>query len=102
MNDEPKYYNNNGLSPLKAFKKGLLSREEYIGFLKGNIIKYVVRAEYKEDAITDLDKASDYLNYYKELLGQEKNNDNYQFNTSTLSGGSTIIGNLVKENKKKG
>ena len=101
MNDEPKYYNNNGLSPLKAFKKGLLSREEYIGFLKGNIIKYVVRAEYKEDAITDLDKASNYLTYYKELLSQEKNNDNYQFNNSTLSGGSTIIGNLVKENEKK-
>ena len=31
---EPDYYNKNGLSPLKAFEEGLLSEEEYIGFLK--------------------------------------------------------------------
>ena len=35
---EPDYYAGNGLSPLEAFKKGLLSREETIGFIKGNII----------------------------------------------------------------
>ena len=44
---EPDYYAGNGLSPLEAFKKGLLSREETIGFIKGNIIKYVTRAGHK-------------------------------------------------------
>lgn len=68
MSDEPKYYVNGGLSPLSAFKQGLLSREEYTGFLKGNIIKYVIRAEHKEDAIKDLDKAIDYINHYKNLI----------------------------------
>ena len=42
---EPDYYSKNGLSPLKAFEKGLLSEEEYIGFLKGNVIKYTIQLE---------------------------------------------------------
>ena len=37
--NEPDYYSSNGLSPLKAFEQGLISREEYIGFCKGNVIK---------------------------------------------------------------
>ena len=40
--DEPSYYNSNDLSPLLSFKQGLLSEEEYQGFLKGNIIKYML------------------------------------------------------------
>ena len=41
---EPKYYAGNGLSPLEAFKQGLISKEELVGFCKGNVIKYTVRA----------------------------------------------------------
>ena len=41
-NKEPDYYAGNGLSPIGAFKQGLVSEEEYIGFLKGNTIKYTV------------------------------------------------------------
>lgn len=59
--NEPEYYNMNGLSPLEAFEKGLISREECIGFIKGNIIKYVVRCDKKEDVIDDLQKAYDYV-----------------------------------------
>ena len=66
--DEPDYYKSNGLSPIGAFKQGLMSREEYIGFLKGNIIKYTIRAGKKEDAIKDLEKAKHYLDFYLELL----------------------------------
>ena len=68
---EPKYYNKNGLSPLKAFEQGLLSYEEYIGFIKGNIIKYVVRCDKKGQATSDIDKALDYLI----LLKKECKND---------------------------
>ena len=58
---EPNYYSKNGLSPLKAYKMGLISYEEYIGFIKGNIIKYVVRCDKKGQGLSDLDKAMDYL-----------------------------------------
>lgn len=65
--DEPDYYAGNGLSPLEAFKKGLLSREETIGFIKGNVIKYTVRAGKKDNASEDIVKAIDYLTHLKKL-----------------------------------
>ena len=64
---EPDYYAGNGLSPLEAFKKGLLSREETIGFIKGNVIKYTVRAGKKDNASRDIVKAIDYLTHLKKL-----------------------------------
>lgn len=69
---EPEYYCKNGLSPLKAFEKGLLSREEYIGFLKGNIIKYIIRCEEKEDVLGDLKKATTYLYHLSLLFSGER------------------------------
>lgn len=64
---EPTYYNKNGLSPLRAFKEGLLSEEEFVGFCKGNIIKYIVRCNQKSTDVTgDLDKAINYINWLKE------------------------------------
>ena len=71
INDEPVYYNSNGLSPLEAFKKGLLSMEETCGFCKGNVIKYVIRAGKKNNASEDIDKAIDYLNHLKEICEGE-------------------------------
>lgn len=65
---EPKYYNSNGLSPIGAMKQGLISKEQYQGFLIGNIIKYVIRAGKKDDAIKDLEKAKDYIDFYIELF----------------------------------
>lgn len=65
---EPDYYAENGLSPIGAFKQGLLSQDEYIGFCKGNIIKYVIRAGKKESAIKDLKKAKDYINFYMDIF----------------------------------
>ena len=62
---EPNYYAGNGLSPLQAFKNGLISEDEYLGFLKGNIIKYVVRAGHKDDEVRDIDKAIDYCHHLK-------------------------------------
>lgn len=68
---EPNYYKKNGLSPIGAMQQGLLSKEEYEGFLKGNIIKYVVRSNYKGNSIKDLNKAKHYL----ELLLEHKNQE---------------------------
>lgn len=66
--NEPDYYAGNGLSPIGAFQRGLISQEELIGFYKGNIIKYVVRAGKKESAVEDLLKAKSYINFYLDLF----------------------------------
>lgn len=63
---QPKYYDSNGLSPIDSMKQGLISKEEYIGFLKGNVIKYVIRCDKKENAISDINKAIHYLTILRE------------------------------------
>lgn len=72
MKEQPEYYNKNGFSPIDAFKQGLISREEYIGFIKGNIIKYTVRAGHKNGGVPtsreDIHKAIHYLEFLEELL----------------------------------
>lgn len=65
---EPTYYNQDGLSPIAAMEQGLISKEEYIGFLKGNVIKYVIRCGKKDDAISDINKAIHYLTFLKKLI----------------------------------
>lgn len=42
-----------------------MSRDEFTGFLRGNIIKYIARAGSKEDAILDIKKA---LHYTQKLI----------------------------------
>ena len=66
--NEPIYYNQNGLSPNNAFKQGLISHEEYIGFIKGNIIKYTVRCDKKGTPVQDIEKAINYLELLKKEL----------------------------------
>ena len=46
---------------LQRFEEGLLTKEETVGFYKGNIIKYLTRFEQK-NGIEDLIKAQTYLN----------------------------------------
>ena len=66
--EEPVYYNSNGLSPNQAFEQGLISNEEFIGFIKGNVIKYVVRCGKKGDPIDDINKAISYLQLLKKIM----------------------------------
>lgn len=66
--EEPVYYNSNGLSPNQAFEQGLISNEEFIGFIKGNVIKYVVRCGKKGDPIDDIHKAISYLQLLKKIM----------------------------------
>ena len=66
--EEPVYYNSNGLSPNRAFEQGLIGKEEFIGFIKGNIIKYVVRCGKKGNPIEDIDKAISYLQLLKKIM----------------------------------
>ena len=66
--EQPDYYASNGLSPIEAMKQGLISQEQYSGFIIGNIIKYVVRAGKKGNPIEDLKKAKDYINFYMDVF----------------------------------
>lgn len=51
-----------------AVMQAVLSPEEFRGFLKGNIIKYSMRAGQKNGALDDGDKARHYAEKLSEVL----------------------------------
>lgn len=61
--DHPSHYNTGKMETIIVLENSLTD-EEYKGFLKGNIIKYLHRYEHK-NGIEDLNKANWYLNELK-------------------------------------
>jgi hypothetical protein len=59
--DRPKHYNQGGVECLDAIEAAL-TPEEFKGYCKGNIIKYVWRENFKDQNIQDLRKSNFYLN----------------------------------------
>ena len=57
-----KHYDKGGVQTID-FIKAKLSPEEYVGYLKGNVIKYLARANYKGSAKSDIEKALQYLTW---------------------------------------
>lgn len=67
--DHPRHYGGAD-NPYEVIKvlEAWLSREEFIGAMKFNIIKYHARAAHKANAEEDMRKAAWYDNYLKEYL----------------------------------
>jgi Protein of unknwon function (DUF3310) len=59
--EHPSHYNQGNIECLDAIKSAL-SPEEFQGFIKGTVIKYMWRAKHKGQ-MEDLKKASFYLNW---------------------------------------
>ena len=64
---KPKHYHINGLEPITAIEAWNL------GFCLGNTVKYIARAELKENKLEDLKKARWYLD--REITNLEKQNE---------------------------
>lgn len=58
---QEKRYKHGGIECIDAIR-ACMSEEEFRGFCKGNVIKYLWRAEYKGGSV-DYQKARDYMNY---------------------------------------
>lgn len=70
--NSPLHYTTGGIETID-YIKAKLSPEEFLGYLKGNVIKYTSRAGKKQDTIQDLEKAQWYMNrQIKELKGEAK------------------------------
>lgn len=69
----PKHYKLNGLD-IEAIDviKSVLGKEKFEGYCRGNVIKYVLRADSK-NGIEDLKKAQVYLNW--EIMSKETINE---------------------------
>lgn len=58
--DNPYHYNRKGIECIQAIEASM-SEEEFKGYLKGNVLKYVWRYTYKGRPLEDLKKARWYL-----------------------------------------
>jgi hypothetical protein len=61
MVNHPPHYTAGGIETID-FIKAKLTPEEFIGYLKGNIIKYTSRAGKKDDLVQDIEKSQWYSN----------------------------------------
>ena len=59
-NHPQRYTGEDGKDLIDRFEEGLMSEEQVRGFLRGNVLKYVVRYEDK-GSMDDLIKANEYL-----------------------------------------
>ena len=58
--EQPKHYNTGKVECIEAIEESM-SPEEFKGYLKGNVLKYVWRYRYKGKPVEDLRKARWYL-----------------------------------------
>jgi len=60
------YYDVGGIETLDIIK-AKLTPEQYAGFLLGNAIKYLCRANWKKHLERDIEKAANYSKWLKEI-----------------------------------
>ena len=73
MNDEvqnPAHYTQGRIECLDAIKEAL-GHDQFIGFCKGNALKYIWRSDHKQDPKIDTAKAIFYLTRLAEVLENE-------------------------------
>ena len=71
--NHPVHYNNGSIECIEAIE-AMLTHEEFIGYLRGNSLKYRWRFRYK-NGLQDLDKADWYENKLKQILKERSTNE---------------------------
>lgn len=69
--NSPNHYLTGGIETIEVIR-AKLSADEYNGYLKGNIFKYVARAGHKGKEVIDLRKAKWYLEELIKEKGQSR------------------------------
>jgi len=59
--ENPDHYNTGAIEAIEAIRASM-DADQYFGYLKGNVMKYLWRYDYKEKPVEDLRKADWYLN----------------------------------------
>lgn len=70
----PDHYASGGIECIDAIRAAM-SKDEFIGFLRGNILKYIWREDKKGSQLQDLEKAGWYLEKLKEEIMDEREGD---------------------------
>lgn len=65
--NHPKHYKIGGIEAIDVIRSRLTD-EEFIGYLKGNILKYDLRASFKGSLIEDLEKSTVYKDWLIDVV----------------------------------
>lgn len=65
VDPKSRYYDAGGIETINIIK-AKLTHEQYQGFLIGNAIKYLCRANFKENMARDMEKAATYIRFLME------------------------------------
>ena len=68
MVNSPAHYNEANLETIDIIQS--VTKDGFEAYLQGNILKYVCRYRYKQNAVEDLEKARWYLNRLIETVGE--------------------------------
>ena len=84
--DKSSYYDAGGIEVF-AIIKAKLTKDQYIGWLLGNVLKYSCRGNFKHETLhRDMEKASMYLSVLKEELGDDNHALEDDMSTEMLAG----------------
>jgi len=70
--NRPSHYTSGDIECIDAIEASM-SKKEFVGFLKGNAIKYLWRYDKKKKPIEDLQKSVFYINKMIEVKSNEEN-----------------------------
>ena len=70
--NHPLHYTQGGIETID-YIEAKMTKEQFKGYLKGNVIKYISRFEYK-NTVEDLQKAKWYINKLIEVINNEQTN----------------------------
>ena len=69
--NKPPHYNKGSIECINAIEASM-TKEEFAGYLKGNVVKYLWRYNYKGKPTEDLKKAAWYLDRLIEITEKER------------------------------
>lgn len=68
--NHPPHYTSGGIECIDAIKASM-TKHQFIGYLKGNVVKYLWRLDHKGNRVQDAKKAQWYLTKLVEVLDAE-------------------------------
>jgi len=68
--NSPSHYNMLSIEAIDIIEMSM-TKQEFLGYLKGNVLKYVIRYKHKGYPEQDLNKAFWYLNKLKETIKEK-------------------------------
>jgi len=71
--NSPEHYNMLDIEAINLIEMSM-TKEEFLGYLKGNVLKYIIRYKHKRKPGEDLDKGKWYLDKLRDKINEQSSN----------------------------